>query len=93
MRLDLVRRTKNDVSATAIGLPSRDAGGEMLVRIRNTPIVFFFEFVLDGIGGGVATQPEALDEVVALLVVGKLLESVALFVCDDPGTSSSSHFL
>src|SRR5262249_33583441 len=50
----------------------------------NAPIVLFFVLVLDRVGSGIAAQPELLDKLVALFVVGKLLERGALFVGDDP---------
>src|SRR5439155_23266248 len=83
MRLDLIRRAKGNVHAAAVGLPSGDAGGEMLVGISDAAVVLFFVFVLFGVGGGIAAQPELLDELVALFVVGELHEGRALFIGDD----------
>ena len=84
MRLDLVRRTVDDVNAAAIGFPSGNAGREVFVRIRDAAIVLFFEFVFDGVGRGIAARPERFDELVALFVVRELLECSPLFVGDDP---------
>jgi hypothetical protein len=57
----------------------------MLVGVGNALVVLFFEFVLFGIGRGIAALPEGFNEVVALFVVGELLEGGPLFVCDDVG--------
>ena len=46
MRLDFVRRAEHDVDAAAVGLPARNAGGEMLVGVGDAPVVLFLEFVL-----------------------------------------------
>ena len=75
MRLDLVGGAPHDVNAAAIGLPAWNAGSEMLVGISDAAIVLFLVLVFRSVGSGIATQPELLDELVALLVVGKLLES------------------
>ena len=45
----------------------------MLVGIGDAAVVLFFEFVLFGIGRGVAAQPELLDELLALFVGSELL--------------------
>src|SRR5262249_25368995 len=84
MRINLVRRTKLDVDHSAIGSPSRLARCEVLVGIRDAAIVLFFVFVLYRVRSRVAAKPELLNELVALLVVGELLERLALFVGDNP---------
>src|SRR5207245_566609 len=81
------------VGAPAIGLPSGDAGREMLVRVRDAPIMLFLKFVLQRVGRGIAAQPELLDEIVALFVVRELLEGVALFIGDDPAHILIEPFL
>ena len=83
MRVDLVGLAVNDVDAAAIGSPAGHARREMLFGVGNALVVLFLIFVLFGVGRGVAALPEGFDEVVALLVVGELLESRALFVGDD----------
>ena len=55
----------------------------MLVGIGDAAVVLFFELVLFRIGRGIAAQPELLDELVALFVVGELGEGGALFIGDD----------
>ena len=85
MGLNFIGLAEDDVDAAAIGLPSGNAGGEMLVGIGNALVVLFFIFVLFGVGRGIAALPEGFNEVVALLVVGELLEGGALFVGDDVG--------
>src|SRR5437763_14696742 len=84
MRINLVGGPIHDVNAAAVALPAGDAGGEVLVGVGDAAVVLFFVFVFDGVGRGIAAQPELLDEVIAFLVVGKLLEGGALFVGDDP---------
>jgi hypothetical protein len=34
----------------AVGLPTRDTGGEVLVGVRDAPVVLFLELVLFGVG-------------------------------------------
>src|SRR6516164_4475463 len=84
MGFDLIGRAVHDVHAPAVRLPSRDAGGEVLVRIGNAPVVLFLKFVFDGVGSGIPALPEGLDELVALFVIRELLEGGAFFVGDDP---------
>ena len=84
MRIDFVRRTVHDVDATAIGLPARNAGGEMLVGIGNTPVMFFLVFVLFRVRSGIAALPESFDKVIALFIVGKLFEGGSFLVGNDP---------
>src|SRR5579862_3516378 len=100
MRIDLIRRPIHYVHSAAIGFPAGDAGGEVLVGIGHTAIMLFFEFVLDRIRSGIAALPEGFDELVALFVVRKQLESFLLFVSDDPAhvlvkplLVSLAHFL
>src|SRR5208282_2726982 len=78
------RLAVNDVNAAAIRLPARHAGGKMFVGVGDALVMLFLVFVLFGIGSRVTALPEGLDEVVALLVIRKLLEGRALFVRDDP---------
>ncbi len=47
--------------------------------------MLFLEFVLFGVGSGVAAQPELLDEVLPLFVGVQLLEGLAFLVGDDIG--------
>src|SRR4029450_835655 len=60
-----VWRAVRNIDTAAIGLPAGNTAGELLVRIRDTAVVLFFEFVLDGVWGGVAAQPELLDELLS----------------------------
>ena len=80
MGINFVGRTKHDIDASAIGPPARLAGGKMLVGIGDAAVMFFLVLVLFGVGSGVATQPELLDELVALFVVRELLEGRQLFI-------------
>ena len=56
---------------------------KVLVRVGDAAIVLFLEFVLWRVRSGIATQPELLDELVTLFVVGQLLERRELFRRDD----------
>ena len=85
MVFDFVRRAVRDVDAAAVGLPARDARGVVLVGVGDAAVVLFLELVLDGIGRGVAAQPELLDELLALFVGLQPLEGRALFIGDDVG--------
>src|SRR5246127_3275347 len=85
MRLDFVGLAENDVDAAAVRLPAWDTGGEVLVGVSDALVVLFLIFVLFGVGRRIAALPEGFDEVVALFVVGELLEGGALFVGDDVG--------
>ena len=80
---DLVRRPVRDVDAAAIRLPSGDTGSVVLVGVSDAAVVLFLELVLDGIGRGIAAQPELLDELLALFVGLQPLEGLALFIGDD----------
>src|SRR5271168_3778818 len=84
MRLDAVGLAVGDVHVSAVGLPTRLAGGKMLVGVGDSPVILFAVFVFRGIGIGVATLPELLDEVVPLLIVRQALEGLQLLVGDDP---------
>ena len=84
MRIHFVRRTIHDVHAAAIGLPARNASGEMLVGVGNTPIVLFLVFVLFRIRSGVPALPESFDEIIALFIVGKLFEGSPFLIGNDP---------
>jgi hypothetical protein len=55
----------------------------MLVGVGDALVVLFLIFVLFGIGRGIAALPEGFNEIVALFVVGELLEGGSLFVGDD----------
>src|SRR5581483_3753932 len=69
----------------AVGLPAGDAGRKVLVRVGDAAVVLFLEFVLDGVGGGIAGLPESFDKLVALLIVRELLECDFLLIADDVG--------
>src|SRR5205823_4153578 len=84
MRVNAVRRAKDDVDPAAVGSPSRNAGGEVLVGVGDAAIVLVLKFVFDGIRSGIAPEPELFNELVALFIVCKLLECLQLFAGDDP---------
>jgi hypothetical protein len=55
----------------------------VFVRVSDAAVVFFFEFVLNGVGSGIAALPESFDEAVALFVIRELLEGGAFLIGDD----------
>ena len=83
MSLDLVGFAPGDVDAATISLPARNTGSVMLVGVSNALVVLFAKFIFVGIRIGIAATPELFDETLALVVSGKLLEGLPLFVCDD----------
>ncbi len=54
MRFDAVGLAVGNVHVPAIGLPTRLAGGKMLIGIGDSPVVLFAKFVFRGIGVGIA---------------------------------------
>src|SRR5438067_3660595 len=84
MGVNAVGRAEDDIDAAAIGLPSRDAGRKTLSGISDAAIVLFLKFVLHGVRRGVAAKPKLFNELVALFIVGELLEGGHFFVADDP---------
>src|SRR5437868_3857711 len=56
--LNTVRRSKDNVEVPAVHRPTRLFGCEMLVRIRDPPIVLFFEFILDRVWRWVSPKPK-----------------------------------
>src|SRR5205809_52811 len=84
MRLDLIWWPINNVHTAAVRSPSLNAGGIMLIGVRDAAVVFVFELVVFAVRIGIAPLPERLDKLVALFVVRELHESFALFVADDP---------
>src|SRR6202011_922249 len=79
MTFNFVRRAPHDVHVSAIGLPSWNTRGVMLIRVRNPSIMFLFELVVRQVWVSAAAQPELLDELFPLLVSSQLPERVALF--------------
>ena len=84
VRVDRVRLAVRDIDVAAVGLPSRLARGEVLVGIGNAGVMLILELVVVGVRVRVPAQPELLDELVPLLIVGQALEGPLLFVRDDP---------
>ena len=84
MGIDLVGRPEHDINASAISHPSGLTGGEMFVGVRDAAVMLFLVLVLDGVGRGIATEPELFDELISLFVVGELLKRRKLFRRDDP---------
>src|SRR5205085_11647064 len=69
VRLDLICRSIHYVDPAAVGLPTWDACCVVLVRVRNTPIMLFFEFVFRSVRGRIAARPECLNELITFFVV------------------------
>ena len=84
MRLDAVGLAVGDIHVPAVGLPTRLARGKVLIGIGDSPVVLFPEFILRGIGIGIAPPPEVLNEVVPFLIVREALEGLQFLVGDDP---------
>ncbi len=84
MRVDAVRFAVSDIHVTAIGLPSRLASSEMLVRIGDAAIVLFAELILRRVGIRIAAQPEVLNKGFPLFIVRQAFERLHLLIGDDP---------
>src|SRR2546426_725446 len=69
--------------AFPVGLPTGNAGGEALVGVGDAAVVLFLEFVFNRVRGGIAAQPELLDELLALFIIGQAQKGAALFVGED----------
>lgn len=85
VRIDFVGRPVKNVNPTAIGSPTGDARGEMLIGVSNAAIVLFAEGILWRIGIGIATAPEFFDVLFAFFVVGEAEKGRALIGSDDVG--------
>ena len=85
MGIDFVGRAEGDVDTATVQLPAGGARSEMFVGVRDAAVMLFFELVFNGVRGGIAAEPELLDELFALLVGVELLEGFALFIGDDVG--------
>ena len=83
MRLYLIGRPVGYVDAPAVRPPAGNSGSEALVGVSDAPVVFFFEFVLKGIGRGVAAQPELLDKLFPLVRGSERFQACQLFPADD----------
>lgn len=85
MRVNLIRRTVDDIDVSTIGLPAGRTGrsAKTLVGESDAAVVFLLELVIRCAGRGIAARPELLDELVAFLVAGELLEGGALGVVNN----------
>ena len=83
MLLALIRWSEGDVDASAVGLPSGDAGGVTLVGVGNAAVMLFFELVLFGVGRGIAAQPELFDELLARFIGVERVKRQPLFRRDE----------
>ena len=68
VRIHFVRRPPNDVNASPVRLPTRNARSVVLVRVRDTPVVLFLKIVIRQIRIAAAPQPELFDKLFALFV-------------------------
>src|ERR1035437_8078870 len=84
MSVNLVGGTVHNVNASAVGPPPGDPRRKMFVGIGNAAVVFFLVLVFLGVGSGVAAQPELLDKLVPLFVVGELFEGGHFLIRNDP---------
>src|SRR5271165_1692904 len=83
MRVHLIGRAPHDVHAAAIGLPTRNAGGIMLVGVCDATVVLFFKVVIREVGITAPPKPELLDSLLALFVGIKLKEGFPLLWRND----------
>ena len=83
MGFDFIRRAVDDVYVSAIGLPAGYSGRVPLVGVGDATVMLLFEFILDGIGSGVAAQPKLFDKLLALFVVIQTIESSAFLAGQD----------
>src|SRR5258708_30844726 len=72
MRIYLVRRAPNDVSAPAVGLPPGNSRSIMFVGVSDSAIVLFLKIVFRQIRIAAAPQPELLDKLFALFASAQL---------------------
>src|SRR5262249_41496507 len=83
MGFDFVRRAPKNIDVAAVGAPARYARREVLVRVGDPAVVFFFKAILIGFGIGIPEIKQGLDELVALFVGTKAQKSLAFLLCDD----------
>src|SRR5690349_12754355 len=93
MRFHLVSGTVHDVNAAAVGLPSGNSGGKMLVGVGYAPVKLVLVRVVHAVRSGVAALPELLDKLIALFVVAQFQKSFALLVGNDPAYVLVEPFL
>src|SRR5262249_28339806 len=72
-----------NIDVAAVGAPARYARREVLVRVGDPAVVFFFKAILIGFGIGIPEIKQGLDELVALFVGTKAQKSLAFLLCDD----------
>ena len=85
MGFDFGRLSVKDVNAAAVRFPTRNTRREALVRISDTRVMLFFELVFNGVGTGVAAQPELFNELLAFFVGLERLIGRTLFIRNDVG--------
>src|SRR5215510_13000654 len=84
VRFNLIGLAEHDIDAPAVGLPSGDAAGVMLVGVGDALVILFAVFVDVSVGVWIAAVPEPFDELLALVVSLERVEDLALFIGDDP---------
>ena len=62
MGLDFVRFAKDDINAAAIGFPAGHTRGKVLVGVRDTPVMLFFERVVSVARIRIPALPELINE-------------------------------
>src|ERR1017187_7997577 len=83
MGVNRVGGTEHNVNASAVAAPAGYPRRKMFVGIGNAAVVFFLVFILRRVRSGIAAQPELLDKLVTLLVVGELFEGGHFLRSDD----------
>src|ERR1700680_1825046 len=84
LTFDLIRRAIHDVDSAAVCFPAGDCLREALVRVREAPIMLFFEFILSGARCWVAAQPELFYETVAYFIFREPNKGCPLVWRDNP---------
>jgi hypothetical protein len=82
--LDVVGLAELDPHAAAVAEHPPLIDRVVIVGVGDTALEVAFELVFRGVRRGITALPESFDELVALFVVGEQLESLLLFVGDDP---------
>src|SRR5208337_4851450 len=93
VRIHLVRRAVHDIDSPAVGSPTLDARGIVLVCVGNAPVVFLFELVLGTSRIRIAPLPETLDELFPFIVCSELLESRSFLTGNNIGNFFTEPFL
>ena len=76
--LDLVWWSENDINPPPVGLPAWNLRPEFLVGKYDSPVMFFFEVVIQKVRIAAAAKPKLLDKLFAFIVEFQLQKRAAL---------------